>query len=68
MLYEILQNMDGFYVSSCLSEQDKKKPIGLRISLKVKHSEKPINKLFEELQEKLNPWSVVGLRHCKTIT
>ena len=68
MLYEILQNMDGFYASSCLSEQDQKKPIGLLISLKVKHSEKPINKLFEELQEKLNPWSVVGLRHCKTIT
>ena len=68
MLYEILQNMDGFYVSSCLSKQDKKKPIGLRISLKVKHSEKPINKLFEELQKELNPRSVVGLRHCETIT
>ena len=29
---------------------------------------KTYKQTFEELQEKLNPWSVVGLRHCKTVT
>ena len=49
-------------------DKDQEKPIGLLISLKVKHSEKTYKQTFEELQEKLNPRSVVGLRHCKTIT
>ena len=51
MLYEILQNMDSFYASSCLPKQDQEKPIELLISLKVKHSEKPINKLLRNCKK-----------------
>ena len=49
MLYEILRNMDGFYVSPCLSVQDKEKPIGLQVSLKSRTFCKNLQKLFEEL-------------------
>ena len=50
MLYEILQNMDGFYVSSCVFEQDKEKTYRTADLTKSKTFwKKPTNKLFEEL-------------------
>ena len=68
MLYEILQNMDGFYVSSCLSGQRSRETYRTADLTKSKTFGKTYKQTFEELQEKLNPWSVVGLRHCKTVT
>ena len=68
MLNEILQNMDGFYVSLCLFGLRSRETYRTADLTRSKTFEKPINKLFEELREKLNPWSVVWLRHCKTVS